>query len=88
MSEKDEERLRQAVNGINNNLPPPTKHADLRQICDWELYGPKDPRIYILVRELALSHGLRVSKIEEVIVAALSHELDGLRNAEKDLKGG
>ncbi|WP_406870959.1 hypothetical protein ABEB22_04955 [Thioclava sp. 'Guangxiensis'] len=85
MSIMDEENLRQTIREINRSLPPPAQHDDIRQICDWELYGPKDPRIYLLVRELAFSHGLRVSKIEEVIFTALARELDELRRTENGL---
>ncbi len=58
-------------------------HPDIQALHDWPMYGPKDPRIADLVRELALDHGLRLEEIETIIEAALRAKLQQLQNAQR-----
>lgn len=57
----------------------PIDHTDVHALHDWPMYGPKDPRIADLVRELALGHSLRVQEIETIIEAALLAKLQQLQ---------
>jgi len=50
-------------------------HPDSHELDDWPLYGPKNTEVEVLVRQLALDHGLRVREIENVLVAALRQRL-------------
>ena len=64
-----------------------TIHPDRQAIDDWALYGPKNPRIAELVRELALRHDLRVADIESHIEAGLREWLQILNAAENTTPG-
>ena len=64
-----------------------TTHPDRQAIDDWALYGPKNPRIAELVRELALKHDLRVGDIESHIEAGLREWLEILDAAENATLG-
>lgn len=61
-------------------------HPDRQAIDDWALYGPKNPRIAELVRELALRHHLVVADIESQ-EAGLREWLQILHAAENVAQG-
>jgi hypothetical protein len=56
-------------------------HPDSHELDDWQLYGPKNIRIFELVVQLAEDHGMRVSAVEKTI-KALQRKLEQLRNAD------
>jgi hypothetical protein len=58
-----------------------TPHPDRHELDDWQLYGPKNIRIFELVSRLAQDHGMRVSAVEKTIEEALLRKLEQLRNA-------
>lgn len=60
-----------------------TSHPDRQALDDWAIYGPGNPRIAELVRQLALQHGLRVANIEAGIEATLQEWLQRLDAARK-----
>lgn len=51
------------------------EHPDKHAIDDWFLYGPQNQEIEVLVRKLTIGHGLRLSSVEALIVAALEQKL-------------
>lgn len=58
-----------------------TSHPDRQALDDWAIYGPGNPRIAELVRQLALQHGLRLADIESHIEAGLQEWLKRLEAA-------
>ena len=50
-------------------------HPDNHELDDWPQYGPKNPAIADLVRQLAYDRGMRVAEIERIIERALRDEL-------------
>lgn len=63
-------------------------HPDRQAIDDWALYGPKNPRIAELVRQLALRHHLGVADIESRIESGLREWLQILDAAQIATLGG
>lgn len=57
-----------------------SEHPDQHEINDWFLYGPKDQKIEALVRELTLSHGLRLVEVERTMIEALQMKLSSVRD--------
>jgi hypothetical protein len=55
-------------------------HPDSHELDDWQLYGPKNIRIFELVSRLVQDHGMSVSAVEKTIEALL-RKLEQLRNA-------
>lgn len=51
------------------------EHPDRHAIDDWFLYGPQNQEIEVLVRKLTIGQGLRLSSVEDIIVAALEQKL-------------
>jgi hypothetical protein len=51
------------------------EHPDQYAIDDWFLYGPQNQEIEVLVRKLTIGHGLRLSSVEGIMVAALKQKL-------------
>lgn len=62
-------------------------HPDRQALDDWALYGPKNPHIAELVRELALQHEFRIADIESHIEARLREWLEILDAAENATLG-
>lgn len=62
-------------------------HPDRQALDGWAIYGPGNPRITELVRQLALQHGLRVANIESHIEAGLREWLQRLEAAGKGIQG-
>jgi hypothetical protein len=56
-------------------------HPDSHELDDWQLYGPKNIRIFELVVRLAQDHGMRASAVEQIIEKALLRKLKLLQNA-------
>lgn len=56
-----------------------SEHPDQHAIDDWFLNGPKEQEIESLVRELTLSHGLRLAEVEHVLVDALRKKLESTK---------
>jgi hypothetical protein len=65
----------------NTEAQPRAEHPDNHEINDWFLFGPKNGHIEELVRELTLTHGLRLSEVEGLIVAALEERRRSLPDA-------
>ncbi len=63
------------MNGITNS-----EHPDQHEIDDWFLYGPKDQKIEVLVRELTLLNGLRLADVERTMIDALETKLRSVRD--------
>jgi hypothetical protein len=57
------------------NVGAEENHPDQHQIDDWFLYGPQNPEIEALVRELTIGKGLRLAEVESLIVNALEEKL-------------
>jgi hypothetical protein len=51
------------------------------ELDDWQLYGPKNIRIFELVVRLTQDHGIRVSAVEQILEEALLRKLKQLQNA-------
>ena len=64
-----------------------TSHPDRQAIDDWPIYGPKNPHIAELIRELALRHHLVVADIESQIEAGLREWLQIMDAAENATQG-
>jgi hypothetical protein len=58
-----------------------TPHPDSHELDDWQLYGPKNVRIFELAVQLAQDHGMRVSAVGQIIEEALQRKLKQLQNA-------
>jgi hypothetical protein len=58
-----------------------TPHPDRHELNDWQLYGPKNIRIFELVVRQAQDHGMHVSAVEQIIEEALLRKLKQLQNA-------
>jgi hypothetical protein len=56
-------------------------HPDSHELDDWQLYGPKNIRIFELVVRLTQDHGIRVSAVEQILEEALLRKLKQLQNA-------
>jgi hypothetical protein len=56
-------------------------HPDSHELDHWQLYGPKNIRIFELAVRLAQDHGMRVSAVEHIIEEALQRKLNQLQNA-------
>ena len=57
------------------------QHPDAAAIRDWALYGPRDPKIALLVERLSSEHGMRLGEIEELMVGMLTAELSKRQDA-------
>jgi hypothetical protein len=56
-------------------------HPDSQELDDWQLYGPKNVRIFELVVRRAQDHGMRASAVEQIIEETLQHKLKLLQKA-------
>lgn len=75
MADKKERRSH-PMHVSNNSFE--MRHQDSHALDDWFMYGSKDSRIEQLVRSLALTHGMRIFEIENLIVETLQAKIDSL----------